>query len=258
MQEGELVMSAKERERLVVIRQVVEGRLRQREAAERLGIGPRQVRRLAGRWRREGDGGQVSRQRGRASNHRMPEAERLRLENLLREKYPDFGATLAAEKVAALEGLNVSRETLRQTQIRLGLHRPKTRRVQRVFQNRERRPRFGELVQIDGSPHAWFEGRGPRCTLIVFIDDATNKLTALLFAPSETTRAYLRALRMHVQTHGVPLAFYSDRHGIFRVNAKESASGDGLTECGRVLKRLTIESICAQTPQARAFSDEVE
>ena len=121
----------------------------------------------------------------------------------------------------------------------------------RVFQLRERRPRFGELIQIDGSPHDWFEGRGPRCTLIVFIDDATGRLTALRFAPAETTRAYLGALRDHVLAHGCPAAFYSDRHGIFRVNAKDAASGDGKTELGRVSERLRIELINALTPQAK-------
>ncbi len=110
---------------------------------------------------------------------RMPEAERIRLEDLLREKYPDFGATLAAEKLAALDGLRVSRETIRPTQIRLGLHRPKARRAARVFQSRARRPRFGELIQIDGSPHAWFEGRGPRCTLIVFIDLTSENIDSI-------------------------------------------------------------------------------
>lgn len=251
MQEGTLTMSAKERERLVVIRRVEDRKLLQREAAERLGISVRQVKRLVRRRRVQGDAGLVSRQRKKASNNRLAQEKLARLEALLREKYPDFGATLAAEKLEELDGLNVSRETVRRVQIALGLHKPKARRVKRVFQSRERRPRFGELVQIDGSPHDWFEGRGPRCTLIVFIDDATSKLTSLLFAPSETTRAYLQALRAHVLEHGAPLAFYSDRHGIFRVNAKESVSGDGLTEFGRVLKRLTVESICAHTPQAK-------
>jgi hypothetical protein len=79
-----------------------------------------------------------------------------------------------------------------------------------VFQLRGRRPRFGELIQIDGSPHDWFEGRGPRCTLIVFIDDGTSRLTALRFAPVESARAYLETLRCHVLEHGCPLAFYSD------------------------------------------------
>jgi hypothetical protein len=174
-----------------------------------------------------------------------------RVKVLLLDKYRDFGPTLTAEKLAELEGISVSRETVRGLQIELGVWKPKQRRHKRAFQLRERRPRFGELVQIDGSPHDWFEGRGPRCTLIVFIDDATGRLTALQFAPSETTRAYLSALRSHVLAHGVPLAFYSDRHGIFRVNAKEAASGDGKTEFGRVAERLRIELINALTPQAK-------
>jgi len=251
MQEGTMEMSGTERERLVVIRQVEERKLGRQEAAERLGIGARQLKRLVRRWRSEGDRGVVSRRRGREAPNRMPARERARLEALLRDKYPDFGATLAAEKLAERDKLKVSRETVRQAQIALGLHKPKARRARRVFQSRERRPRFGELIQIDGSPHDWFEGRGPRCTLIVFIDDATSKLTSLLFAASETTRAYLQALRRQVLTHGQPLAFYSDRHGIFRVNAKEAVSGDGITEFGRVLKRLNIASICAHTPQAK-------
>ncbi len=107
------------------------------------------------------------------------------------------------------------------------------------------------MIQIDGSPHDWFEGRGPRCALIVFIDDATGRLTRLQFAPAETTKAYLTALEAHVLAHGAPLAFYSDRHGIFRVNAKEARDGDGLTEFGRVAERLRIELIHATTPQAK-------
>src|ERR1700681_3722412 len=103
-------------------------------------------------------------------------------------------------------------------QISLGEWKPKARRARRVFQLRERRPRFGELIQIDGSPHDWFEGRGPRCTLIVFIERATGRLTGVRFVPAETTRGYLQALRGHVLEHGRPLAFYSDRHGVFRMN----------------------------------------
>ena len=114
---------------------------------------------------------------------------RARIGRLLREKYPDFGPTLAAEKLAEAQAIVVSRETVRAIQIDLGLARVRRRRAQRVHSPRERRPRFGELIQIDGSPHDWFEGRGPRCTLIVFIDDATSRLTALRFAPAETTKA---------------------------------------------------------------------
>jgi transposase len=246
-----LSMSASERERAYLVRQAVRGELGQREGAERLDIGVRQFKRLVRAWRREGDAGLVSRQRGRPSHRRMSDAARGLIEALLRDKYADFGATLAAEKLLERDGIKVSSETVRRIQISLGLWRPKTRRARRVFQLRQRRPRFGELIQIDGSSHDWFEGRGPRCTLIVFIDDATSRLTALWFAPVESGSAYLAALREHVLTHGRPLAFYSDRHGIFRVNAKDATGGDGKTEFGRVVERLDIALINALTPQAK-------
>ena len=251
MAEGDLLMSGAERDRAHVVCQVFEHRLGQREASERLGIGIRQLKRLVRRWKRQGDAGLVSRQRGHASHNRLPEALRARVIALLRDKYPDFGPTLAAEKLLEVDGVKVSRETIRQMQVAMGLWKPKSRRVRRVFQLRDRRPRFGELIQIDGSPHDWFEGRGPRCTLIVFIDDATSRLTALRFAPVESARAYLETLRCHVLEHGCPLAFYSDRHGIFRINAKDAQSGDGKTEFGRVAARLKIAPIHALTPQAK-------
>jgi transposase len=251
MSEGDLVMSASERERAHVVRQALEHGLGQREGSERLGISVRQFKRLVRSWKEAGDAGLVSRQRGRPSHNRLVEEQRVRIATLLRERYADFGPTLAAEKLLEREGIRVSRETIRQLQVRLGLWKPKGRRARRVFQLRDRRPRFGELIQIDGSPHDWFEGRAPRCTLIVFIDDATSRLTALRFVPVESTLAYLETLRVHVLEHGRPLAFYSDRHGIFRVNAKDAQSGDGKTEFGRVALRLEITVICALTPQAK-------
>jgi len=244
-------MSALERERAHVVRLSLEGRLSQREGSERLGVSVRQFKRLVRRFRDAGDGGLVSRQRGRRAPNALDAAVLDRIAELLKGKYQGFGPTLAAEKLLDLEGITVSRETVRRLQMAHGLWKPKARRSRRVFQLRERRPRFGELIQIDGSPHDWFEGRAPRCTLIVFIDDATGLLTSLRFVPAETTRAYLEVLRAHVLAHGVPLAFYSDRHGIFRVNAKEAARGDGKTEFGRVAERLGIEAIHALTPQAK-------
>ena len=244
-------MSASERERAHVVRLSLEGRLSQREGSERLGVSVRQFKRLVCLFRDAGDGGLVSRQRGRRAPNALTGAVLDRISELLKGKYQGFGPTLAAEKLLELEGIAVSRETVRRLQMVYGLWKPKTRRSRRVFQLRERRPRFGELIQIDGSPHDWFEGRAPRCTLIVFIDDATGRLTSLRFVPAETTRGYLETLRAHVLAHGVPLAFYSDRHGIFRVNAKDAASGDGKTEFGRVAERLGIEPIHALTPQAK-------
>jgi transposase len=251
MGEGVLLMSGEERDRLHLVRAFLEHGLSQREASERLGIGIRQFRRLVRSWKQDGDVGLVSRQRGRPSNRRLGDDRRARIADLLRDKYAGFGATLASEKLAELDGIKVSAETVRQMQIARGLWKPKARRARRVFQLRERRARYGELVQIDGSPHDWFEGRGPRCTLIVFIDDATGRLVGLRFVQAESTKAYLETLRAHVLAHGRPVAFYSDRHGIFRVNAKDATSGDGKTEFGRVAERLGIAVIHARTPQAK-------
>jgi transposase len=251
MADGVLSMSIEERDRAHLVRAFLEHRLCQREASERLGIGVRQFKRLVRCWKAEGDAGLVSRQRGRPSNRRLSEDRRVRIVELLKHKYAGFGATLASEKLLELDGLKVSTEAVRQLQIVHGLWKPKRRRARRVFQLRERRARYGELVQIDGSPHDWFEGRGARCTLIVFIDDATGRLVGLRFVEAESTRAYLETLRAHVLAHGRPVAFYSDRHGIFRVNAKEATTGDGKTEFGRVAERLGIAVIHARTPQAK-------
>jgi transposase len=251
MAEGCLLMSAGERERSHLIRATVEKRLGQREAAERVGIGLRQFKRLVRSWKQDGDAGLLSRQRGQRSNRRLADQTMEQIERHLRETYSDFGPTLAVEKLAEREGIVVSRETVRQIQVRLGLHKPKRRRQQRVFQSRPRRPRFGELVQIDGSPHDWLEERGPRCTLLVFIDDATGRLLGLRFVLAECSAGYIETLRACVLEHGCPLAFYSDRHGIFRVNAKDAESGDGKTEFGRIVERLGIELINANTPQAK-------
>lgn len=244
-------MSASERDRSHLVRRIVAGELKQVRAAELLGITPRQVGRLVAAYRARGDRGLVSGKRGKASNNRRGEAERQRIVAALKARYADFGPTLAAEKLAEHEGIAVSRESVRQLQIAHGLWRPKARKAKRVFQVRERRGRFGELIQIDGSHHDWFEGRAPRCALLVFIDDATGRLTGLRFAPSETAHGYLELLRAHVLAHGLPLALYSDRHGIFRVNAKDVEAGDGKTAFNRATERLGIAQICASTPQAK-------
>ena len=255
--QGVVGMSEKERERAHIIRLVVEKKLLQREAAERIGVVVRQIKRLVRAWKKRGDEGLVSKQRGRDSPRKTHAEKRTKIEVLLREKYPDFGATLAAEKLAELDNITVSHETVRQIQIKLNLWKPKLRKEKYIHRPRERRPRFGELIQIDGSPHDWFEGRAPRCNLTVFIDDATSRLMALHVSPTETTEAYLTALKQYVLAHGIPLALYSDRHGIFRVNAIDAVKSDGKTEFNRVTERLKIEQICAHSPQAKGRVERV-
>ena len=249
MSEGLVSMSGKEVDRLGVIRDLAEGRIRQRQAADQLVLGVRQVKRLARRCRERGAAGLVSGRRGRRSNNAIAPEVRQRDMDLVRERYADFGPTFAREKLVEVHGLKLSAETLRKWMVEDGLRRVKPRRGSPVRQRRPRRPRLGELVQIDGSEHAWFEDRGPRRSLIVFIDDATGRLLALRFVPAETTEAYMGVLRGYLDGHGRPVAVYSDRHGVFRVNHRDR-EGE-LTQFGRALKTLDIEPIHAGSPQAK-------
>ena len=245
----QVFMSVVEVDRLAVIRQVVGKRLLQREAAERLGVGVRQIKRLVRDYRERGAAGLVSVRRGRRPNNAIGDGVRAEVMALVRKHYADFGPTLACEKLVEDHGRRLSAETLRHWMIAEDLWKARSRRRAHIHQSRPRRPRFGELVQIDGSPHAWFEDRGPPCTLIVFVDDATSRLLALRFEPAETTAGYMRVMRGYLGTHGRPVAVYSDRHSIFRVN-RADREGD-VTQFTRVLKTLDIEPVHARSPQAK-------
>src|SRR5215207_9476893 len=243
-------MSQRELTRLEVIQRVKQKTLKQRQAAELLSVSVRQVKRLCKAYQASGAAGLISKRRGQPSNNRLPEKTIKRARQLLRARYHDFGPTLAAEKLA-LEGLSLSVETVRQLLIREGLWKAKRVRRVVIHQLRERRARLGELVQIDGSPHDWFEGRAPKCTLLVFVDDATSRLMYLQFVEAETTFNYFAGVRSYLIEFGKPLAFYSDKFGVFRVNIPNALSGTGLTQFGRALKELDIALICAHSPQAK-------
>jgi transposase len=245
-------MSQKELTRLEVIQRLEEKRLRQKEAAEILGVSPRHIRRLLRAYRQEGEKGLISKRRGKPSNHRLGLAVVTQARDLIYERYSDFGPTLAQEKLSEIHGLQISRESVRQLMIAEGLWKPKKARKASIHQMRQRRACFGELVQIDGSPHAWFEDRGPKCTLLVYIDDASGKLMELWFAPRESFFSYCEATRHYLERYGKPLAFYSDKHGIFRVNQPQTVGfGKGLTQFGRAMQELDIQIVCANTPQAK-------
>ena len=168
-----------------------------------------------------------------------------------KSKYQGFGPTLACEKLVESEGLKISNESVRGLMIAEGLWKPRKARKVVVHQMRARRACFGELVQIDGSPHDWFEGRAPSCSLLVFIDDATGKLEQLLFVESESFFSYCQAAKDYFTHHGKPVAFYSDKHGIFRVNQPAAKTTDAQTQFGRAMQQLYIQVICAHTPQAK-------
>lgn len=244
-------MSKKELDRCKLMHSLKEKIISQYEVAERLGITTRQVRRLKTLYQTNGAEGLISKKRGRPSNRRLPAKFRDKTMSLIFKHYKDYGPTFAQEKLEEKHRIKLSVESLRQWMIEAEIWKAKKAKKPLIHQMRLRRSRYGELVQIDGSPHDWFEGRGPSCTLLVYIDDATGCLGQLLFIPSETTEGYFKATRAYVEKHGRPQAFYSDKYCVFRVNQKEAQSGDGMTEFGRLLKRLEIELICANTPQAK-------
>jgi transposase len=245
-----LAMSEGELTRLEVIQQVQRKTLKQREAAELLSLTRRQVIRLCKLYQGSGAAGLISKRRGAPANNRLPEKTVKKALQLLHKRYHDFGPTLAHEKLT-IEGVSLSVEAVRQLMIAEGLWQ--VRRAPRpvIHQLRERRARVGELIQIDGSPHDWFEGRAPQCTLLVFVDDATSQLMHLQFVKAETTFTYFAAVRAYLTEFGKPLAFYSDKFSVFRVNLPNALSGTGLTQFGRGMKELQIQLICAHSPQAK-------
>jgi len=246
-----LTMSMKELERLEVLSRAIERRMPQREAAAQLGLSLRQVERLCRALRQQGACGLVSRQRGRPGNRRLSAKLRKRALSLVQTHYVDFGPTFACEKLAEQHGVVVSRETLRHWMIDAGVWVPRAQRPRRAHQPRHRRSCLGGLIQIDGCDHAWFENRGPRCTLLVYVDDATSRLMELRFVASESAFDYFASTQAYLEHHGKPVAFYSDKASIFRVAAPDAAKGAGITQFGRALSELNIDILCAHTPQAK-------
>jgi len=247
---GLIAMSERDLQRIEILSTVVDGRMPLVSAAHVLDLSERQVRRLLERMRTGGAASIRHKAIGRPSNNRISDGVRDYAMTLVRERYADFGPTLATEKLAERDGLWVSRETVRNWMADAGLWL--SRKQRRTFhQPRLRREAYGELVQIDGSEHRWFEDRGPPCSLLVFVDDATGRLMQLRFVRSESAFTYFEALKLYLQAHGAPVAFYSDKHSVFRVAKKEARGGQGMTQFGRALCELNIELLCANSSQAK-------
>ena len=246
-----ITMTMREADRLKTIQAVVDRMLRVGQAAQRLGMSRRQIERLVSRYLDDGPSGLVSRKRGRPSNNQLAPGIAERAVKLIRERYADFGPTLAAEKLEECHGVVLSKETVRALMVATGLWTPRRQRAPKIHQPRNRRSCLGELIQIDGSDHAWFEQRDVRCTLLVFIDDATSRLMQLHFVPTESAFAYFEATRAYLQEHGKPVAFYSDKATIFRSARDSTDFGRGTTQYGRALFELNIDIMCANTSQAK-------
>ncbi|OGG37054.1 hypothetical protein A3J20_05280 [Candidatus Gottesmanbacteria bacterium RIFCSPLOWO2_02_FULL_42_29] len=249
-------MSAKEAERITVMDNLIEKRIKQKHASRQLDISVRQVRRLMKRYKREGVAGLIHLGRGRPGNRAIPQTEKDRAINIIRKRYYDFGPTFALEKLKDNHGMTFGVDTLRQEMIIAGLWKPRKRKVKDIHPYRERRACLGELVQADGSPHDWFEGRCPPCTLLAFIDDATNRIMDGAFVDYEGTWTLFGATQHYLAAYGKPLAFYVDRHSTFKINRQATIEEDlkdqqAQSQFSRAMNELSIEVIFANSPEAK-------
>ena len=242
-------MSRKEREQLKVFERLDAGEITQAAAAQMLNISDRWARKKLKRYRANGDSGLTHRNRGRPSLRRWNHDERSLTIDLLRSEWRDFGPTFVAEKLKELKGITISDETVRKMMISEGLWIPGKRRTKhRAW--RERKKMIGVLVQLDGSPHDWFEGRAPKCTLLVFIDDATSKILWLEFVEGESFDGVASATKKYFEKYGRPVSFYTDFGSVFSVNLN-NPERDKKTQFERIMKELLVEIIHARSPQAK-------
>ena len=254
VREDRVIMSVKELRRVSVIRQTMEKKLTQVKAGALLGLTPRQIRRLIERVAQAGDQGLAHRGRGKPSNRQIPEQVKTKALKLYEKQYGDFGPTLAAEKLAERHGMAVNAETLRGWLLAKGVtHFQRRKRPHRAW--RERRAHVGELIQLDGSHHDWLEGRGPRCVLMAYIDDASSRVWAR-FYEYEGTLPAMDSFQRYIRQYGVPLAVYADKHTTYQSPAPPTVDDQlaGVTptsQFGRALGELAVELIPAHSPQAK-------
>jgi len=257
MRQETFTLSQKELQRVAVISQCVQGDLACARAAELLDLSPRHIKRLKSRYRQGSAAALAHASRGRPSHRRLPQRVRDRILQLARTRYAGFNDHHLCEKLTEQEGFSLSRETLRRLLRSQGLGSPRKRRAPAHRQRRLRVACEGQLVQLDGSPHDWLEGRGPRLTALGMQDDASGKILAAQFFPAETAEGYFHLLQSLLHRFGVPTAFYGDRSGIFVRNddhwtvEEELAGQRQPTQFGRALAQLGITFIAAQSPQAK-------
>jgi transposase len=252
----ELTLNPREQTRLEILNRVLEGFVSVPEAGQLMGVSERQAWRLLADYRKEGARGLAHGNRGQRPVNAVPQAVRHRVITLARTRYANVNHTHFTELLAEREGLFLTRTTVRNILLAAGLSSPRRRRPPRHRQRRERKPQEGMLVQLDGSPHDWLEGRGPKFTLLLAVDDATGTVPAARFHPTEDTLGYLRLFHQMVQAEGIPLAVYTDRHSVFqnpgaqwgrpRPGGKETP-----TQFGRALRELGVTQIFAMSPEAK-------
>lgn len=253
---GQIVMSMKETERIAIMDNLVAKRIKQKHASQQLRISVRQVRRMVKRYKREGIAGLVHKGRGRVGNRALLPEKKVQVMTRIKEQYLDFGPTLASEKLAERDGIAISRETVRLLMIKEQLWKAHHRKEVVIHTYRERRFCVGELIQLDGSPHRWFEERNDPCTLIAYIDDASSRIMDGAFADYEGTFTLFAATEHYLQTHGKPISLYVDKHSTFKINRQATVEEElkdfqPQSQFGRAMNELRIELICANSPQAK-------
>jgi len=262
---GSLTMSNKEVDQIDIFERLMRKDLKQKQAGKLLHLSVRQIKRKLRDYRNDGASSLIHKGRGKKSNNFISQEVMDKAIETVKDKYWDFSPTLAHEKLTENHNFNFSVGRLRVEMIDVGLWKPKKRKQLKHHELRERRACFGELIQLDGSPHDWFEGRAPRCNLNVAVDDATG-IPVLEFSNTETTQGYFSLLQRYFEKYGLPLAIYADKHSIFQVNTptnldlkkpKSSSESEGLTQFGRALMELGIDLIPANSPQAKGRVEKI-
>ena len=251
-------MSAKEQTRLIVLNEVETGRMKARDAAEVMKLSGQQVRRLRAAYRVSGAEAVAHGNRGRRPHNALDAEIAAHVVALVKEKYGGVNQQHLTELLKEREGIEMSRSSVRRVLVRAGIGSVRTRRSSKHRSRRERKPKEGMMLQVDGSPHDWLEGRGPRLCLVGAIDDATNHVPHAVFRRQEDIQGYFIVLRRVVETKGIPLALYHDKHTIFvsprrdTPTVQEQLEGRvPLTQVGRALEELGISSIPADSPEAK-------
>jgi len=249
-----IIMRQKELKRLHVVHKVMEGELTQVEAAEILSLSERQIGRIVTRIREEGDNGIQHRSRGKESHRRLPKKLKDRVVALYVQKYKGFGPTFTAEKLFEIDAIGLSKETVRKWLLEAGQWQ-KDRKPRTHRQWRERKWHCGQMVQMDGSHHDWFEGRRPKCVLMGYIDDATSRIFCRFYEYEGTIPA-MDSFKRYSRAHGLPMSVYFDKHTTYKSTAEPSIEDEinatePLSEFGRALRELGVELIHAHSPQAK-------
>lgn len=253
---GIISMSIKETERITVMEHLIAKRIKQKHAAYQLNLSVRQIRRLKKKYKTYGAAGMVHLSRGQRSNRAIEQKEKDKAIELVKQYYPDFGPTFALEKLVENHRILFGVDTLRKEMIKQNIWIPKKRKIEDIHPYRERRPCIGELIQLDGSPHAWFEDRGSSCTLVAFIDDSTSGIMDGCFVDYEGTWTLFEATEHYLKIHGKPLALYVDKHSTFKINRQatieeELKDKQVQSQFTRAMDSLGIEVIFANSPEAK-------